>query len=55
MNLPTLGPVLLQALLAQDMLLAGSIVLILTVLTLIGTLLSDIFLAMTDPRIRMAA
>jgi peptide/nickel transport system permease protein len=55
MNLPTLGPVLLQALMAQDMLLAGSIVLILTVLTLVGTLLSDIFLAMTDPRIRMAA
>ncbi len=55
MNLPTLGPVLLQALLAQDMLLAGAIVLILTTLTLIGTLLSDIFLAWTDPRIRMTA
>lgn len=53
MSLPTIGPLLLKALLSQDMFLAGSIVLILTALTLIGTLLSDIALAAMDPRIRM--
>jgi peptide/nickel transport system permease protein len=52
LNLPTMGPVLLQALLAQDMYLAGSFMLILSVLTMIGTLLSDILLALVDPRIR---
>ena len=53
MSLPTLGPVLLRALLAQDMYMAGSIILILTALTMIGTFISDIVLAMVDPRIRM--
>ena len=53
MSLPTLGPVLLRALLAQDMYMAGSIILILTALTMIGTFFSDIVLAMVDPRIRM--
>ena len=53
MSLPTIGPLLLQSLLAQDMFMAGSIVLILTALTLLGTLISDIVLAWTDPRIRM--
>ena len=53
MSLPTLGPVLLRALLAQDMYMAGSIILILTALTMIGTFVSDIVLAMVDPRIRM--
>jgi peptide/nickel transport system permease protein len=52
LNLPTMGPVLLQALLAQDMYLAGSFLLILSVLTMVGTLLSDILLAVVDPRIR---
>lgn len=52
LNLPTVGPVLHQALLAQDMYLAGAIVLLLSVLTVIGTLLSDIALAWLDPRIR---
>ena len=51
-NLPTVGPLLLTALLSQDMYLAGSIVLILTMLTLIGTFISDIILAISDPRIR---
>ena len=55
MNLPTLGPTLLRALLSQDMFMAGSIVLILTALTLIGVLISDIVLAKMDPRIRMGA
>ena len=53
MSLPTVGPLLLRALLAQDMYMAGSIILILTVLTMIGTLISDIILAWIDPRIRM--
>jgi len=51
-NIPTIGPLLLQGLLSQDMYLAGSIILILTVLTLIGTFISDILLAWSDPRIR---
>ncbi len=55
MSLPTVGPLLLKALQSQDMYMAGSIVLILTALTLVGTLISDIALAVTDPRIRMGA
>ena len=55
MSLPTLGPLLLRALYSQDMFMAGSIVLILTGLTLIGTLISDILLALIDPRIRIGA
>ena len=54
MSLPTLGPLLLQGLISQDMFLAGSILMILTALTMIGTLISDIMLAMMDPRIRMS-
>jgi peptide/nickel transport system permease protein len=52
LNLPTVGPLLINALLAQDMFLAGGIIFILTVLTLIGTFLSDLILAASDPRIR---
>ncbi len=55
MSLPTIGPLLLEALLGQDMHMAGSIILILTGLTVIGTLLSDILLAWIDPRIRIGA
>ena len=55
LNLQTIGPVLLRATLAQDMFLAGAIVLILGTLTVIGTLISDICLAWLDPRIRMGA
>ena len=51
LNLPTLGPLLLGALNSQDMYLAGSIVLILSFLVLIGNLISDILLAWLDPRI----
>ncbi len=50
--LPTTGPLLLGALLNQDMYLAGSFVFLLSVLTIIGTLISDILLAAIDPRIR---
>ncbi len=53
MNLPNIGPLLLRALVSQDMYLAGGILLIYSFLTIVGTLLSDIALAMMDPRIRM--
>ena len=55
MGLPTIGPLLLNATLDEDMLLAGSLLFILAGLTLIGTLVSDLVLAWADPRIRMAA
>jgi peptide/nickel transport system permease protein len=53
LGLPTVGPLLLKALIAQDMFLAGTIVLMLGVMTVIGTLLSDILLVWIDPRIRI--
>ena len=53
MNLPNIGPLLLRALINQDMYLAGGILLIYSFLTIVGTLLSDILLALIDPRIRM--
>jgi peptide/nickel transport system permease protein len=52
LSLPTTGPILLRALLSQDMYLAGSFLLMLSVLTVVGTLLSDLLLAWLDPRIR---
>lgn len=52
LNLPTTGPMLLTALQSQDMYLAGAILLLLSILTVIGTLVSDILLAWLDPRIR---
>lgn len=52
LNLPTTGPVMLRALESQDMYLAGSFLLLLSVLTVVGTLISDILLARLDPRIR---
>ena len=55
LSLPTVGPLLLRALWGQDMFLAGSIIMILSALTMIGTLISDIILAAMDPRIRMGA
>lgn len=54
LGLPTIAPVLLDSLLQQDMFLATSIIMILGILTLVGTLLSDILLAIVDPRIRGA-
>jgi peptide/nickel transport system permease protein len=53
MNLPNIGPLLLRSLINQDMYLAGGILLIYSFLTIIGTLLSDILLALVDPRIRV--
>ena len=52
MSLPTTGPILLRSLMGQDMYLAASFILMLSVLTVIGTLISDILLAVVDPRIR---
>jgi len=52
LNLPTTGPMLLEALLTQDMYLAGSFIMLLSTLTVVGTLISDILLAWSDPRIR---
>ena len=55
LNLPTSGPLLLNALLSKDMQLAGSFIMVLSFLTVIGTLVSDILLAWVDPRIRFGA
>lgn len=52
LSLPTSGPILLRSLMAQDMYLAGSIILMVSTMTIIGTLISDILLALVDPRIR---
>jgi peptide/nickel transport system permease protein len=52
LSLPTTGPMLLRSLLAQDMYLAGSLILMVSTLTIVGTLISDILLALVDPRIR---
>ncbi|MBJ3774745.1 ABC transporter permease [Acuticoccus mangrovi] len=53
LNLPTVGPILLSALQSQDQYLAGFILLFVAMLTLIGMLVSDLLLALLDPRIRL--
>jgi peptide/nickel transport system permease protein len=55
LDLPTIGPVLLRALMTEDMFLAASTIMITTALTLIGTLLSDLLLGWLDPRIQIGA
>jgi peptide/nickel transport system permease protein len=55
MSLPTTGPMLLDALRSQDMYLAGSFLMFMAFLTVIGVFVSDIALAMLDPRIRLQA
>ena len=52
LNLPTTGPALVQALINQDMYLAGSFLMLLSILTIVGMLISDLLLAWADPRIR---
>ncbi|MGI6173116.1 MAG: ABC transporter permease [Christensenellales bacterium] len=52
LSMPTMGPIVRRALITQDMYLAGSFLLIVSTLTVIGTLISDILLAVLDPRIR---
>lgn len=54
LNLPTTGPMLLEALRSQDMYLAGSFLMFLAFLTVVGVFLSDLALAALDPRIRLA-
>ncbi len=53
LSLPTTGPLFVRALTSQDMFLAGSILLIVSALTVVGTLISDIALGILDPRIRL--
>ncbi|HEX5126584.1 MAG TPA: ABC transporter permease [Rhodocyclaceae bacterium] len=53
MNLPTAGPMLYQSLLTQDVYLSGALLLLLCLLTVVGTLISDILLVILDPRIRL--
>jgi peptide/nickel transport system permease protein len=53
MSLPTTGPMLLEALQSQDMYLAGSFLMFLAVLTVVGVLVSDLALAALDPRVRL--
>ena len=53
LSLPTVGPLLLQSLVNEDMFMAGTIILFLGLLTVVGTLLSDLLLVLVDPRIRL--
>ena len=55
LNLPTAGPLLLRSLTSQDMYLAGAIIMLLGILTVLGTLISDLLLAWIDPRIRFGS
>ena len=55
LSLPTLGPLLLEAIITEDVFLAGFIILMAGVLTVVGTLVSDILLAVVDPRIKYTA
>jgi ABC-type dipeptide/oligopeptide/nickel transport system permease component len=50
--LPTVGPLLLEALFAEDMYMAGSLLMVLSLLSVVGTLVSDMLLLWLDPRIR---
>jgi peptide/nickel transport system permease protein len=52
LSLPTVGPLLFKALIAQDLFLSGTILLLLAILTVVGTLISDLLLMWIDPRIR---
>ena len=53
LNIPTVGTLLYNALLSQDMYLAGSCIMILSFLTVIGMFISDMLLMLIDPRIRI--
>jgi peptide/nickel transport system permease protein len=52
LNLPTSGPILYRALLVQDMFLAAGFLMLLSLATIVGMLISDVMLAWLDPRIR---
>jgi peptide/nickel transport system permease protein len=53
LGLPTVGPILVRALQAQDQFLAGFILLFAAILTLVGTVVSDLLLGLIDPRVRL--
>jgi peptide/nickel transport system permease protein len=53
LSLPTVGPLLYKALIALDMFLAGTIILLISALTVVGSLISDLLLVWIDPRIRL--
>ena len=53
LNLPTIGPLYINALLSQDMYMAGTVLVLIVFLLLVGTLITDLVLAWTDPRIRL--
>lgn len=53
LNLPTLGPILLRALMNEDLYMASTVILMLGVMTVIGILLSDLLLVLADPRVRI--
>ena len=52
LSLPTIGPILLDSIVAEDLHLAGLLILMLGILTVVGTLVSDVLLAVLDPRIK---
>ncbi len=54
LSLPTIGPLLLDAVMLEDIYMAGSLLLILSILSVIGVLISDLLLIALDPRIRMS-
>ena len=53
LSLPTVGPLLLEALQNQDQYMAGSLLMFLALLTVVGMFISDVLLAVLDPRIRL--
>ena len=55
LSLPTVGPLLLRALIAQDIYLSGTIIMLIGFMTVVGTLISDVILVLIDPRIRLAS
>ena len=53
LNLPTIGPLYINALISQDMYMAGTVLVLIVLLLLVGTLITDLVLAWTDPRVRL--
>ena len=53
LNLPTTGPIMIESIMNEDMYLAGAIFMILSALTVVGTVISDLLLGIVDPRIRL--
>ena len=53
LNLPTIGPLYINALISQDMYMAGTVLVLIVFLLLVGTLITDLILAWTDPRVRL--